>query len=142
MGFTITLPGPITVTAAEGSASTHDIEFNLTGGNTAGNVDPCVTGGGQCQTSETPIFVFTNTGTATLNWYIYLDTDMPASMTLKGDTDYNPSGATTITSSSGWLVASGIAPEGSQDAWLWTDFSEASVNDATSRTLKNNATST
>jgi hypothetical protein len=62
-------------------------------------------------------------------------------MTLKGKTDNNPAGATTITTS-GWLVASSIAASSSQNAWLWTDFSGAKVSDATSRTLKNNATQT
>jgi len=141
VGFTITLPGPLTIPAAEGGNATADIEFNLTGGNTASNVAPCLAGTSTCQTSGTPIFVFTNTGTATLNWYVYLDTALPASMTLKGDTDNNPSGATTITTA-GWLVASSIAPSGSQNAWLWTDFSGATVSDVTSRTIKNNATST
>jgi hypothetical protein len=141
VGFTITLPGQIAITAAEGGSATSNMEFNLTGGNTASNVNPCVTGGGTCQSSGTPIFVFTNTGTALLNWYTYLDTNMPTSMTLKGKTDNNPAGATTITTS-GWLVASSIAASSSQNAWLWTDFSGAKVSDATSRTLKNNATQT
>ncbi|MCX6777169.1 MAG: hypothetical protein NTY73_04360, partial [Candidatus Micrarchaeota archaeon] len=140
VGFTITLPGQIAIVAAEGGNATAGIEFNLTGGNTASNIDPCLAGTATCQTSGTPIFVFTNTGTVTLNWYVYLDTALPASMTLKGDTDNNPVGATTITTA-GWPVASSIAPTGSQNAWLWADFSGASVDDATSRTLKNNATS-
>ncbi len=141
VGFTITLPGQNPVDAAEEGNATADIEFNLTGGNTASNVAPCIAATSTCQTSGTPIFVFTNTGTATLSWYVYLDTNMPASMTLKGKTNNDPAGATTITTT-GWLVASSIAPSNSQNAWLWTDFTGAKVSDATSRTLKNNATST
>jgi len=140
IGFTITLPGQIAIVAAEGGNATADIEFNLTGGNTASNVIPCLAGTATCQTDGVPIFQFDNTGTATLNWYIYLDTALPASMTLKGDTDNNSVGATTITTA-GWQVASSIAPSGSQNAWLWTDFDGASVTDATNRNLINNATS-
>ncbi|NYZ78595.1 DNRLRE domain-containing protein [Candidatus Micrarchaeota archaeon] len=140
ISFTITLPGQSAITAAEGGNATADIEFNLTSGNTATNVLPCLAGTSTCQTSGTPIFVFSNTGSATLNWYIYLDSNTPAHITLKGKSDNSPAGATTITTG-GWLVASSIAPSGSQNAWLWTDFSGASVDDATSRTLKNNATS-
>ncbi|MEM3556130.1 MAG: hypothetical protein QXF56_05410 [Candidatus Micrarchaeia archaeon] len=141
VGFTITLPSQNPVYAAEGGNATADIEFNLTGGNTASNVVPCIALTLTCQEDGIPIFQFINTGTATLDWYIYLDTALPASITLKGDTDNNPSGATQITTS-GWLVASGIAPTGSKDVWLWTDFNGASVSDATSRYLINNATVT
>jgi hypothetical protein len=140
ISFTITIPGQSAITAAEGGNATADIEFNLTGGNTASNIAPCLAGTATCQTSGTPIFAFTNTGTATLNWYVYLDTALPASMTLKGDTDNNPVGAATVTTA-GWLVASSIAPSGSQNAWLWTDFNGAKLSDATNRNLKNNATS-
>jgi hypothetical protein len=139
VSFTITLPSQDPVYAAEGGNATADIEFNLTGGNTASNVVPCLAGTATCQ-DPSPIFRFDNTGTATLSWYIYLDSNLPASMTLKGNTTNSPVGAATITSS-GWLVASSIAPSGSQNAWLWTDFSGASVSDATDRNLISNTTS-
>jgi len=141
VGFTITLPSQDPVYAAEGGNATANIEFNLTGGNTATDVAPCLASTTTCQTDAIPIFQFTNTGSATLNWYIYLDSSLPASITLKGDTDSNPAGATTITTS-GWLVASSIPASESRSAWLWADFNGASVSDATTRSLINNATST
>jgi hypothetical protein len=140
VSFTITLPSQDPVYAEEGGNATADIEFNLTGGHTASNVIPCLALTLTCQTDGIPIFKFDNTGTATLDWYIYLNSALPASMTLKGDTDNTPSGATTITTS-GWLVASSITPTSSQNAWLWADFSGAGISDATNRNLISNTTS-
>jgi hypothetical protein len=141
VGFTITLPGPLVTVAAEGGNATTDIEFNLTGGNTQTQVMPCLAGTLTCETSGTSIFEFTNTGTATLDWYIYLNATLPVSMTLKGNSTNSYIGAVTITQS-GWLVASSIAPSISKNAWLWTDFNGASVSDATNRSLISNTTST
>jgi len=128
LSFAIQLPGQFWVSSSKtepGSATTA-VEFNATS-KTQSNVIPCVhdTNCVFKQDDTTPIFKFQNTGNGPEKWNISINETLPSYMTLIGDTDNNPAGATTITKD-GWIVNSNIPKDGIVDVWLWATYTDAS----------------
>lgn len=81
--FTVTLPGG---PANTNSTYSSDIEFNASSNN-AKNVTPCVAGGGSCQTSTTPIFLYTNTGNVNLNFTVQLSSNVTNTSVIMGSSN-------------------------------------------------------
>ncbi|MBN1385666.1 hypothetical protein JW968_01670 [Candidatus Woesearchaeota archaeon] len=135
LSFTITLPGqsPVLSNTSAPYPTTGVMFFNATGYNSPNTV-PCVGESTDCQNDTLPFFQFQNTGSIALNWSLYLNASMPANIVLKGDTDNDPTGATTITTTP-WITYSNIATSETRDVWMWVDFNGVTVSDTTNRTL-------
>jgi len=127
LSFAIQLPGQswIQSSKTETGSATTAIEFNATS-KTQSNVIPCVhdTNCAFQQDDTTPMFKFQNTGNGPEKWNISINETLPSYMTLIGDTDNNPIGATTITKD-GWIVNSNIPKNGIVDVWLWATYTDA-----------------
>jgi hypothetical protein len=76
------------------------------------------------QTDSVPFFNITNIGNVNLDFNMFLNVSLPASIDLKGDTDNNPTGAIPINDSS-VNVYSTLTPSSSFSFWFWTDFTDA-----------------
>jgi hypothetical protein len=139
VGFTITLPGESVVNSEPGGNATTGIEFNNTGQNVQIVTVPCVVGTAACQTSTVPIFNFTNVGNVELNYSVSINESLPAQITLYCDTDNDPAGNTTVTTSE-WEVDNSVLASEWVDLWCWVDFIDVSVVDQTNRRFYNNAT--
>jgi hypothetical protein len=124
VAYTLTLPGQGAVTSdpTAASAATSNIYFNSTTGTDTG-VSAQVAGG-TVQSDGTPIFVFDNTGTVTLNFGVYLNDTVPACITLMGNSTWrvggNKSQIIGLTNTSlGSLTPAG----GTMDYYLYANFS-------------------
>jgi len=138
VGFSITLPGvlPVNVSNSTATNATVDIEFNASG-STDFDVEPCVIGVGGCQNATDPIFLFQNTGTVNLSWTVFLNTSLPSSIFLQGNTVRNGTTATNITTAP-FTFNSSIAPGEIVTGFLFADFINAIVADSTIRRLTHN----
>ncbi len=116
--FTVTLPEGVT-----------SIWFNATS-KTQSNVN------GTGQNSTVPLIQITNSGNVALDFFWALNTSTPAGVTLKADTDNDPTGATNITTTATKIV-SALGAGNSQNIWHWADFSNAAPMSA-ARTLSVN----
>ncbi len=89
------------------------------------------------QDGTTPALRVTNDASIACDISVKLMTDAPSGATLKGDTDNNPVGATTIpTDPSTYVACSAVAASGTCDIWLWTDYLDAGLLLDVSRTLR------
>lgn len=117
--FTVTLPGGYSYAKFEPSNSTHK---------------NCTPNG---QTDSVPFYNVTNTGNVPLDIRMGLNATV-TNIDLKADTDNNPSGSTTITTSL-QTIQSNLAVDSSVDIWLWSDFDHA-IEQTTNKTLEINVT--
>jgi hypothetical protein len=131
--FTVTLPGKTAVTATGGGAATSDIEFNASSG-TITCVNPCVTAGGTCQSSGTPIFVVQNTGTVNLNITAKFTTALPSCVAVAGSTSWATACSATAMSSTYVTVQNGLAPAASVNWYEQANFTSCLASDTTSKT--------
>ncbi len=131
--FTVTLPGESAVPATGGGAATHDIEFNASSG-TITCVDPCITGGGTCQSSPTPIFVVQNTGTVNLNISAKFTVSPPSCVKVGGATTYAGACAGSTIDTSYVTVQNNLAPAGSVNWYEQANFTSCTSADTTSKT--------
>ena len=132
--FTVTLPGLSAVPATGGGAATNDIEFNASSG-TVTCVNPCVTGGGTCQSATpTPIFLIQNTGTTNLNISNKFVTSPPLCVTVGGATTYAGACAGTLIDTSYVTVQNNLAPAGSVNWYEQANFTSCTSADTASKT--------
>jgi len=131
--FTVTLPGESATNAGAGGTATHDIEFNASSG-TATCVDPCVTGGGTCQSSGTPIFVIQNTGTVDVNVSVKFTSSPPTCVVVKGATTFAGACAGTTIDTSYVTVQDNLAPAGSVNWYEQAGFTSCLSSDSASKT--------
>ncbi|VVB65470.1 Uncharacterised protein [Candidatus Gugararchaeum adminiculabundum] len=140
--FTVTLPGG----SAVASGTTSDIEFNSTSG-TQVKVNASVVGApSNVQTSSIPIFVYSNTGNVDINVNLTLDSTYTG-ITVKAanaNADWESSCSSTAMPDSGKCVAVStasrrvagtLAAGGTQNVWMWADFSSVAGGTSVSKTL-------
>ncbi len=134
VSFTLTLPGETAVTSTPAGAPTTAIEFNSTTGTDA-NVNARVVGGSsQTINPGVPIFVYDNTGTVNLNISVYLNSTLPACITLKGGN--TNSTITTPISTTNVSVATNFGPnDPTVDWYMQADFTACTASDTTVKTL-------
>lgn len=113
---------------AEGAPPADDTTFtvSLPAGYTKGNFTPdnstAQNEAPEGQTSTTPWFEVTNSGNVNIDLKLIMNNTV-TSITIKADTDNNPTGATTIGTTL-VTVKTGLTPSSSQDIWIWSDFSK------------------
>lgn len=99
----------------------------------SGHSDKNETPGGQ--TDSIPFYNVTNNGNVNLDIKLKYNTSV-STITLKVDTDNNPAGSTTISTSLQTLQSS-LGQGSSCDLWFWTDFTQ-SIPQTTYRTIEVN----
>jgi hypothetical protein len=90
------------------------------------------------QNSTLSFMDFKNTGSIALNWSVAMNESL-SKFTLKYDTDSNPTGASTVTTSQ-LRVASNIAPSADSYAWLWADSLNVAPSDTRQSDLNSSGT--
>lgn len=138
--FQITLPDDsITISNSTGN-KTKDLEYNDTSGNDK-EVNPCIAGQVDCQTTSLGIYRFTNNGTVTANWSAKLNTSLPSSIAVWASLDNDPETNIIPINNSVWATINSSIPVGvTEEAWFWSNFTDAlAVNSVTIR-INMNAT--
>lgn len=126
-------PGDTTFTVSLPTGYTYAF-FNLTGVSAASTQTNYAPEG---QSDSVPFYNITNTGNVNLDTRLKINTTW-SNVVLKYDTDNNPTGATTITTSF-VTIQSDLEPSNSVDVWMWMDFDHTAAQD-TEKTLEINVT--
>jgi len=139
VAFSVTLPDSSTTNSS--GTSTSDIYFNCTdGGGNCADLEPCLTGGSNCQniSTTTPIFEYDNIGTVNIDLGIYFNTTLPSCITVYGNTTASCTG--TPIANNQVTINSSFAPlGGTMKYYLCADFATCSALDET-RQLTHNGT--
>jgi hypothetical protein len=119
--YTVTLnwivPADTTFTVALAGAETT-IDFNP-----ANKSDTAVMP--DSQADVTPIITITNQGNVNANYSAQVTQNKPSWVTLKGYNTYTYGSAVEITNTTTTTIEDSIAPSGTSEYWLWSDFSNA-----------------
>ncbi len=137
VAFLVTLPGGSNAS----SGSTADIYFNCTNSTgTCLNLEPCLSGGSNCQdiSVPTPIFEYDNMGTVNLSLGIYFNATLPTDVTISGNTVNNCAGTNIAISQV--IIDSNFAPgDANIDYYLCANFTDCVAMDET-RQITHNGT--
>lgn len=134
LGFSLTVPSAnfSNATGTYPGAATSDLNFSFNRSMQSANgdqqyVNPCVVGAvSACQTVTTPIYVFTNTGNVNIAWDINISTALPPYVKMFANkTNGNNATAVQMLSAAGWTVNSSVPPGGTQNLWIWVNFTQA-----------------
>jgi hypothetical protein len=143
ISFNVTLPDNSNTTSSESGASTNDEEFNATMA-TIANVNPCVKGTADCQTTLLANFKVNNTGSVNENITICINASLVSSkMVLFGTLTNDPYNAPAIIPNctySVWKANESLLINAMDEFWIWTNFTGVAVGDDAARELYINAT--
>ncbi|MCX6777808.1 MAG: hypothetical protein NT157_02890 [Candidatus Micrarchaeota archaeon] len=150
VSFTITLPGE-----AAATTPTADIEFNSTD-TSATKINATVTNAGDAQTDVVPIFTYTNTGNVGIKITLLFGAALPAQVKVKAglnnsawqtwcnesilyDARHNDCAFVNDTQAA---TVANISVAGTEEVWLWADYTVYPGGSSTSRTLTHTSLAT
>ena len=144
--LTVTLLGPTSEASATGAGASlaHNIEWNLTAGNSGSKFWSNATvggGAGSVQTMSSPILQLDNTGNRNLNVTMNISSAVDSCMKLYGNTTAQGTNATIAASKNlggalGWIVDPSFTPaEAATDIYLYMNFSSCTYDNTGTKTL-------
>jgi len=77
------------------------------------------------QADVTPIITITNQGNVDANYSALVTAQKPSWVTLKGYNSYDYGSAVEVGNSTSVTIEDNIAPSGTSEYWLWSDFADA-----------------
>lgn len=130
-----------TISTEAGNHSTIEMEFNSTTGQ-GKNVSACIVGNSaHCQTTGLGLFLFNNSGDTAIKWEAHLNESLPSAIKVWATlTSSHGTGIIPVNNSVWSTINASIPVSGSDEAWFWANFTDASVDDFTIINIEHNST--